>query len=51
VIIGPWAALLSLPERKHRRATLSAASTHFAALWGDHEIAALHETHKTIEHL
>ena len=31
-------------------AALSAASTHFADLWNDHEIAALHETHKTIEH-
>jgi transcriptional regulator with XRE-family HTH domain len=31
-------------------AALSAASPHFAELWNDHEIAALHETHKTIEH-
>ena len=31
-------------------AGLSAASAHFAALWNGHEIAALHETHKTIEH-
>lgn len=31
-------------------AGLSAASAHFAALWSGHDIAALHETHKTIEH-
>jgi transcriptional regulator with XRE-family HTH domain len=31
-------------------AGLSAASAHFAALSNGHEIAALHETHKTIEH-
>jgi hypothetical protein len=31
-------------------AGLSAASAHFVALWNGHEIAALHETHKTIEH-
>lgn len=31
-------------------AALSAASAHFAALWNGHQIAALHETHKTIEH-
>ncbi len=29
---------------------MSAASAQFAALWNGHEIAALHETHKTIEH-
>ena len=31
-------------------AALSAESMHFATLWNGHEIAALHETHKTIEH-
>ncbi len=31
-------------------AALSAASCDFAALWEGHPIAALHETHKTIEH-
>ncbi len=31
-------------------AAMSAASAQFAALWNGHEIAALHETHKTIEH-
>lgn len=31
--------------------TLRAAShPHFATLWNGHPIAALHETHKTIEH-
>ena len=29
---------------------MCAASTHIATLWNGHEIAALHETHKTIEH-
>jgi hypothetical protein len=31
-------------------AGLPAASAHFAALWNGHDIAALHETHKAIEH-
>jgi transcriptional regulator with XRE-family HTH domain len=31
-------------------AALSAASPRFATLWNGHAIAALHETHKTIEH-
>jgi hypothetical protein len=31
-------------------AALSAASAHFATWWNGHEIAAVHETHKTIEH-
>jgi transcriptional regulator with XRE-family HTH domain len=31
-------------------AALSEASVHFATLWNGHQIAALHETHKTIKH-
>jgi transcriptional regulator with XRE-family HTH domain len=31
-------------------AAMSAASAQFGALWSGHEIAALHETHKTIQH-
>jgi len=31
-------------------AALTASSARFATLWNGHEIAALHETHKTIEH-
>jgi MmyB-like transcription regulator ligand binding domain len=38
------------PRVTRLTAALSAASAHFAALWNGHDIAALHETHKTIEH-